>query len=120
MATFIQKGACSIYEHEWNHIVKYTQELEEKMKFFHAHINECDKLSGIMPGGGFFYLVNIQETGMTSNDFCAKLVMETGIATTPGIAFGEGWDSYVRFSLAVPMEQIKACVKQIEDFMKKI
>lgn len=118
VATFIQKGACSIYSHEWDHIMKYTKALEERIQYFHERINAIDKLSGIMPQGGFFYLINISETGLTSNEFAAKLVLETGIATTPGIAFGECWDRYVRFSLAVPIEQIQRGVQLIEYFME--
>lgn len=118
VATFIQKAACSIYHHEWEHIIQYTEELEERIGYFHKHINAIDKISGIMPQGGFFYLVNISETGLTSNEFAAKLVLETGIATTPGIAFGDEWDGYIRFSLAVPLAQIKNGVQLIEDFMK--
>lgn len=119
VATFIQKGACSIYENEWTHIADYTEELKERMNYFHEHINACEKLSGILPKGGFFYMVNIEETGLTSNEFCAQLVLETGIATTPGIAFGKHWDNYVRFSLAVPLKQIKEGVRLLEEFMKK-
>lgn len=119
VATFIQKAGCSIYEHEWNHIVEYTQKLQKRMKYFHDHINKIEKLSGIMPQGGFFYLVNISETGLTSNEFAAELVLETGIATTPGIAFGRNWDQYVRFSLAVSMEQIESGITLIENFMNK-
>ena len=118
VATFIQKGACSIYEHEWDHIVEYTAELKERMNYFHEKINSIPGLSGILPKGGFFYKVNISETGMTSNEFAAKLVLDTGIATTPGIAFGKNWDSYIRFSLAVPLENIKNAAALIESFMK--
>ena len=120
VATFIQKGACSIYEHEWDHIVKYTAELKERIQFFHERINQIDGLSGIMPKGGFFYMVNISKTGLTSNEFAAKLVLETGIATTPGIAFGRNWDGYIRFSLAVALENIKNAVALIEDFMGRL
>lgn len=118
VATFIQKGACGIYQHEWDHIVKYTKELEKRIKFFHESVNKCNKISGIMPSGGFFYLVNIEKTGMISNEFSAELVKQTGIATTPGIAFGEGWDNYVRFSLAVPLDKIEKAVELLSDFMK--
>lgn len=118
--TFIQKGACSIYEHDWNHIVSYTKSLEERMKFFHNSINSIDKLSGILPQGGFFYMLNIEKTGMSSNEFAAKLVETTGIATTPGIAFGKNWDHYIRFSLAVPLDNIKLAVELIKEFMSSI
>lgn len=117
VATFIQKGACSIYSHEWNHIVDYTNELEGRMKYFHQCVNEIERLSGIMPQGGFFYWLNIEKTGLTSNEFSARLVTETGIATTPGIAFGENWDHYIRFSLAVPLEQIEKAVELLRIFM---
>ena len=120
VATFIQKGACSIYEHDWNHIADYTSELETRMSYFHERVNSISKLSGLMPRGGFFYMLNIEETGMDSNSFAAKLVETTGIATTPGIAFGENWDGYIRFSLAVPMERIHKAVESLEAFMRQI
>lgn len=119
VATFIQKGACSIYEYDWNHIDLYAEKLKERMEYFHQFINGCDKLSGILPQGGFFYFVNIGQTGLTSNEFLSRLVIETGIAATPGIAFGENWDNYVRFSLAVPLEQLKHGVLLMKEFMEK-
>ncbi len=119
VATFIQKAACSIYEHDWSHLRPFIEDLKARMLYFHKSINSINKLSGILPQGGFFYLVNIKETNLTSNQFAAKLVSETGIATTPGIAFGNSWDSYIRFSLAVPLEQIKEAVSMIDDFMKR-
>lgn len=118
--TFIQKGACSIYEHEWDHIVEYTEKLEKRMVYFHNCISSIDMLSGILPQGGFFYMLNITETGMTSNAFAAKLVETTGIATTPGIAFGKNWDGYIRFSLAVPLEKIERAVELIREFMSEL
>lgn len=119
VATFIQKAACSIYEHDWDHIVRYSNELEKRMSYFHHEVNKMKKLSGTMPQGGFFYLLNISETGLTSNEFAARLVYQTGIATTPGIAFGENWDGHIRFSLAVPLGQIEMAILKIRDFMKE-
>lgn len=118
--TFIQKAACSIYTHDQNHIVEYTRKLEERIKYFDKEINTMNKVRGIAPKGGFFYFVDISQTHMTSNDFCAKLVIETGIATTPGIAFGSQWDSYVRFSLAVPKKQIEYAVPLLREFTDRL
>lgn len=118
--TFIQKAACSIYHHEQNHIVEYAQMMKKRVLYFNQEINQLPLLKGIPPKGGFFYFLDISETGLTSNAFCAKLVLETGIATTPGIAFGKAWDQYVRFSLAVPLDQIKVAVKLMNDFMSNM
>ena len=101
--TFIQKGACSIYTHEPDHIPPYVAELEERIDFFHGELNALPYMKAVKPEAGFFIFADISETGKDSNSFCADLLQATGIASTPGIAFGPEWDSYVRFSFAVPM-----------------
>jgi len=118
--TFIQKGACSIYYNEQGHIAPYVEELEQRISFFHDAINKMQNIEGIKPKGGFFYFANIEKSKLTSNQYCAKLVVETGIACTPGIAFGESWDNYIRFSLAVPMQTIKEAVVLLKEFDLKL
>lgn len=118
--TFIQKAACSIYYHNQNHINEYANIMKERVLYFNEKINNLPLLKGIPPRGGLFYFVDISETMLSSNDFCAKLVLETGIATTPGIAFGSQWDNYVRFSLAVPMDKIKIALELMSVFMQKM
>lgn len=108
--TFVQKGACSIFEHEPVHIDPYVLELQKRINFFHNKINEIPYLSGVKPKAGFFYFVNISKVKVDSNTFCADLLKKTGIASTPGIAFGADWDNYVRFSFAVPMETLERAV----------
>lgn len=117
--TFIQKGACSIYDHEAEHLVSYVKELEERAIYFDKAVQEIKIFKGTKPKAGFFYFVDISSTGMDSNSFCAKLLLETGIATTPGIAFGYDWDDHVRFSLAVPMATLKRAVGLMKEFADK-
>ena len=101
--TFIQKGACSIYTHEPDHIAPYVQELERRIDFFHTELNTLPYMKAVKPDAGFFCFADISTAGKDSNSFCADLLQATGIASTPGIAFGPEWDGYVRFSFAVPM-----------------
>ena len=105
--TFIQKGACSIYTHEPDHIAPYVKELERRIDFFHAELNALPYMKAVKPDAGFFCFADISATGKDSNSFCADLLQTTGIASTPGIAFGPEWDDYVRFSFAVPMETLE-------------
>lgn len=114
--TFIQKGACSIYENEPNHIVPYVRELEKRIEYFHKEINSFDYLRGIAPEAGFFYFVDISKTGLDSNTFCSRLLKSTGIASTPGLAFGAEWDDHVRFSIAVPISTLKRAIELIKAF----
>lgn len=114
--TFIQVGACSIYKNEPVHIKPYVEELEKRIEFFDIELNKLDYISAVRPKAGFFYFIDISATGVDSNTFCADLLRKTGIASTPGIAFGPEWDSYVRFSIAVSMETLKRAVGLLNEY----
>lgn len=118
--TFVQKGACSIYKNEPSHIEPYVRELQKRAGFFHNALNNNGMFKGIKPKAGFFYFADISLTRMDSNSFCIKLLRETGIATTPGIAFGCDWDDHIRFSLAVQMKTLEKAVGLLEEFQNKI
>lgn len=108
--TFIQVGACSIYKNEPIHLKTYVKELEERINYFDTELNKLDYITAVRPKAGFFYFVNVSAVGTDSNSFCADLLKKTGIASTPGVAFGPEWDSYVRFSIAVPMSTLERAV----------
>lgn len=114
--TFVQVGACSIYQNEPVHIAPYVKELERRIEYFDAELNKLNYITAVRPKAGFFYFVDISATGMDSNTFCADLLKKTGIATTPGIAFGSEWDSYVRFSIAVPMATLECAVRLLNGY----
>lgn len=114
--TFVQVGACSIYQNEPIHIAPYVKQLEERIVYFDEQINKLDYFTAVKPKAGFFYFVDISATNTDSNTFCADLLKQTGIASTPGIAFGAEWDSYVRFSIAVPMETLERAVNLLKSY----
>ena len=117
--TFVQKGACAIYQNEPVHLAPYVKSLEDRIEYFDTKINALSYMSGVRPKAGFFYFVNISATGTDSNSFCADLLTKTGIASTPGVAFGPEWDSYVRFSIAVPMATLERAAGLLENYEYK-
>lgn len=114
--TFVQVGACSIYKNEPVHIQPYVAELEKRIDYFDTELNKLDYINGVKPKAGFFYFIDISATGVDSNTFCADLLKKTGIASTPGVAFGPEWDSYVRFSIAVPMTTLERAVGLLKNY----
>lgn len=114
--TFIQVGACSIYKNEPVHIEPYVRELEERIRYFCAELNRLDYVTAVKPKAGFFCFVDISASGADSNSFCADLLKKTGIASTPGVAFGPEWDSYVRFSVAVPIATLERAVGLLRNY----
>ena len=53
----------------------------------------------VMPDGAFYHYVDVSHTGMTSSDFCWRLMDEFQVAVTPGSDFGvHHADRYARFA----------------------
>lgn len=77
-------------------------------------------LSCFEPLGAFYVFPSIQSTGMKSEEFCEKLLMEEKVAVVPGNAFGESGEGFIRCSYAYSIEQIEEALKRIERFLNKI
>ncbi len=76
-------------------------------------------LSCFEPLGAFYVFPSIQCTGMTSEEFCEKLLQEQKVAVVPGTAFGKSGEGFVRCSYAYSIEQISEALKRISEFVKK-
>ena len=71
------------------------------------------------PLGAFYCFPSIQRTGMTSDEFCSKLLMEQKVAVVPGTAFGDCGEGFIRVSYAYSIDHIKQALKAIERFLKE-
>lgn len=76
-------------------------------------------LSCFEPLGAFYVFPSIQSTGMTSEEFCERLLMEQKVAVVPGTAFGECGEGFIRCSYAYSIEQIEEALKRIAEFVRK-
>ena len=76
-------------------------------------------LSCFEPLGAFYVFPCIKSTGMKSEEFCNKLLMEEHVAVVPGNAFGESGEGFIRCSYAYSIDNIQEALKRIEGFVKK-
>lgn len=72
------------------------------------------------PKGAFYAFPSIQSTGMTSDDFCEKLLISKRVAIVPGTAFGQGGEGFVRASYCYSVAHISEALKRIGEFLKEI
>ena len=72
------------------------------------------------PFGAFYAFPSIKKSGMTSEEFCEKLLVSKKVALVPGTAFGESGEGFVRASYCYSVEHIKEALSRIEEFMKEI
>lgn len=55
--------------------------------------------------------------GHTSADFCARVLDEAGVVTTPGNGFGDPGEGYFRMALTVPVERMKEVVERLRNIL---
>lgn len=69
------------------------------------------------PEGAFYVFPCIRSTGMTSEEFCQKLVFDKKVAVVPGSAFGDSGEGFVRVSYAYSVSHIETALSRIADFI---
>ena len=72
------------------------------------------------PKGAFYAFPCIRSTGMTSEEFCEKLLYSEKVAVVPGTAFGESGEGFVRASYCYSTEHILEALKRIERFLNNL
>lgn len=72
------------------------------------------------PKGAFYAFPSIKSTGMTSDEFCEKLLQSKHVAVVPGTAFGRGGEGFVRVSYCYSVEHLLEAIKRIEEFVKEL
>lgn len=70
------------------------------------------------PKGAFYAFPSVKSTGLTSDEFCERVLMEKKVAVIPGSAFGECGDGFIRCSYAYSIDSINEALSRIESFVK--
>ena len=65
-------------------------------------------------------LANIQEFGMTSEEFATELLREEKVAVVPGSAFGASGEGYIRISYAYSLDDLKEALGRVNHFIEKL
>ena len=71
------------------------------------------------PRGAFYAFPCIKSTGMTSQEFCTKLLEQKHVALVPGDAFGASGEGYCRVSYAYSVEHLTEALKRIREFLQE-
>ena len=69
------------------------------------------------PLGAFYVFPSIRTTGLSSEEFCEKLLQSKHIATVPGNAFGESGEGHIRCSYATGIDQLNQALEGIRAFL---
>ena len=85
-----------------------------------SKLSKSDKLSLLKPQGTFYMFVNIDKTGLKSEEFALKLLEKEHVAVVPGKSYGEKYDGYIRIAFTKDVRILNKAVERIFSFLENI
>ena len=77
-------------------------------------------LSCFEPIGAFYVFPDIRESGLSSDLFCERLLMEEKVLMVPGNAFGACGEGFVRATYATSVDNIREALVRIRRFLERV
>lgn len=72
------------------------------------------------PSGAFYAFPSIASTGLTSEEFCERLLYAKEVAVVPGTAFGKGGEGFIRASYCYSTEHIEEAIRRMGEFIQEL
>jgi len=78
------------------------------------------KMDCFEPKGAFYMFPSIQKTGLSSEEFCERFLLEEKVAVIPGGAFGASGEGFVRMCYASSVANIAEALERLGRFLNRL
>lgn len=117
--TTSQYAAIEALRHGDDDIKKMRDEYDMRRRFvvdgFRSIGMDCFE-----PEGAFYAFPSIKCSGLSSDEFCERLLREKHVAIVPGTAFGDSGEGFVRASYCYSIEHLREAIRRIGEFLKEL
>lgn len=96
-----------------------VEEYDMRRRFVVDGFNKLG-LNCFTPEGAFYVFPCIKSTGLSSEEFCEKLLFSKKVAVVPGNAFGDCGEGFIRVSYAYSLKHLKIALKCIGEFLEEL
>ena len=110
--TTAQFGAVEAMQNGDEDVEEMVAEYDRRRKYLVHKLRDLG-IPCFEPKGAFYVFPNIAGFGMTSEEFCEKLLYDYGVAVVPGTAFGKCGEGFVRVSYAYSVRHIDRALERI-------
>lgn len=117
--TTSQYAAVEALRHGDEDIAEMVEEYDMRRRLVVNGFNRIG-MDCFEPKGAFYCFPSVKISGMSSEDFCEKLLFSKKVAVVPGSAFGKSGEGFIRVSYCYSMAHIKEALSRIEEFLKEI
>ncbi len=115
--TLAQAAAVEALERGDRDVARMRREYRKRRDWLVPALNDLG-LPTLMPRGAFYLFTDVRRAGLSSDEFCMKLLREHGVACVPGEAFGPSGAGFIRISYATSLEKLKVAVERIGHMLR--
>jgi aminotransferase len=115
--TMAQWAALAALREGEGDVLEMLAEYDRRRRVIVQGLNQIG-LTCFEPRGAFYAFPSIRATGLSSEEFAERLLLEERVAVVPGNAFGARGEGHVRCCYATSMENIERALERIERFVE--
>ena len=116
--TMAQVAALEALKSGETDVAEMVSDYNRRRLFIVNGLNEIG-LPCFEPKGAFYAFPSIKSTGMSSEEFSEKLLVEEKVAVVHGTAFGPSGEGYIRCCYATSLTDIEEALTRMKRFVKK-
>ncbi len=99
-------------------MLKMVAEYDRRRKLVLKGFSEID-LPCFEPTGAFYAFPSIRRSGLSSDEFASRLLVEAKVAVVPGNVFGANGEGHIRCSYAASVENLTEAIERIGKFLEQ-
>jgi len=96
-----------------------VEEYNRRRRYIYEGLKKIG-IDSFEPEGAFYIFPDLRKFGLSSDEFCNRLLYEQRCAIVPGTAFGQGGEGFARISYAYSVKHITEALSRIEKFVKTL
>ena len=117
--TTAQYAAIEALKNGDDDIRMMCEQYDMRRRLVVGSLNEMG-LSCFTPEGAFYAFPCIRSSGLSSEEFCTRLLQSKHVALVPGSAFGASGEGYARLSYSYSIKHLKEAIRLIREFLAEL
>ena len=106
-------------ENDYEDVIRMRESYDRRRRLMVEGFR-CMGLDCFEPLGAFYVFPCIKSTGLTSEEFCERLLHEKKVACVPGTAFGACGEGHIRCSYATSIDKLNIALDKMNDFVRSL
>ena len=119
-SSFVQYAGVEALKGNQESVLKMKEAYQERRDRVVEIFRQMKGVSCVNPGGAFYAFPDFSKYNIDSITLAEMLLRDIGVTCTPGVAFGEDYDSHVRFSYATDLAIIEEGLGLVKDYIENL